>query len=86
MSDLFQPVHEDFRRSFREFVENELLPNADAWEEAEDFPYEYFKKMGDLGFLGMRFPEEFGETMTSWPRPSCTRRSRVAIRAAWRRP
>ncbi len=60
MSDLFQPVHEDFRKSLREFIENELLPHADEWEEAEDFPYEYFKKMGDLGFLGMQYPEEFG--------------------------
>jgi acyl-CoA dehydrogenase len=60
MSDLFQPVHEDFRKSLREFIEKELTPNADAWEEAEDFPYEYFAKMGELGFLGMQYPEEFG--------------------------
>ncbi len=60
MSIEFQPIHDDLRKSYREFVENELLPHADEWEEAEDFPYEYFKKMGDLGYLGMQFPEEYG--------------------------
>ena len=60
MSELFQTVHEDFRNALREFIEKELAPHADEWEEAEDFPYEYFKKMGDLGFLGMQYPEEFG--------------------------
>ncbi len=60
MGGLFQPVHEDFRRSLREFIEKELTPHADEWEEAEDFPYEYFQKMGGLGFLGMQYPEEYG--------------------------
>jgi len=60
MGELFQPVHEDFRKSLREFIEKELAPHADEWEEAEDFPYEYFRKMGDLGFLGMQYPEEYG--------------------------
>ena len=60
MSIEFQPIHDDLRKSYREFVENELLPHADEWEEAEDFPYEYFKKMGDLGYLGMQYPEDCG--------------------------
>ncbi len=60
MGELFQPVHEDFRKSLREFIENELYPHADEWEEAEDFPYEVFRKMGGLGFLGMQYPEEYG--------------------------
>ncbi len=58
--DIFQPVHEDFRKSIREFIENELFPHADEWEEAEEFPREVFKRMGDLGFLGMSYPEEYG--------------------------
>jgi acyl-CoA dehydrogenase len=60
MGELFQPVHEDFRKTLREFIENELAPHADEWEEAEDFPYEYFRRMGELGFLGMQYPEEYG--------------------------
>ena len=58
--DIFQPVHEDFRKTVREFIENELAPHADEWEEAEEFPREVFKRMGDLGFLGMSYPEEYG--------------------------
>ncbi len=58
--DIFQPVHEDFRKTVREFVENELAPHADEWEEAEEFPREVFLRMGELGFLGMSYPEEYG--------------------------
>jgi len=58
--DIFQPVHEDFRKSVKEFFENEVAPHADEWEEAEEFPRELFKRMGDLGFLGMSYPEEYG--------------------------
>ena len=58
--DIFQPVHEDFRKTVREFIENELFPHADEWEEAEEFPRELYKRMGDLGFLGMSYPEEYG--------------------------
>ena len=58
--DIFQPVHEDFRKSLREYVENELAPHADEWEEAEEFPREVYSNMGELGFLGMSYPEEYG--------------------------
>ncbi len=60
MSDLFQPVHEDFRKTLREYIEKELAPHADEWEEAEEFPLEKFREMGQLGFLGMQYPEEYG--------------------------
>ncbi len=60
MSSIYQPVHEDFRKSLREYIERELAPHADAWEEAEEFPREVFERMGDLGFLGMQYPEEYG--------------------------
>ncbi len=58
--DIFQPIHEDFRRNFRQFVEKELAPHADEWEEAEETPRSAFKKMGELGFLGMAYPEAYG--------------------------
>jgi acyl-CoA dehydrogenase len=58
--DIFQPVHEDFRKNLRQFVENELAPHADEWEEAEEFPREVYSHMGELGFLGMSYPEEYG--------------------------
>lgn len=58
--DIFQPVHDDFRRSLRQFVENELAPHVEEWEEAEEFPLWVFTRMGELGFLGMSYPEEYG--------------------------
>jgi citronellyl-CoA dehydrogenase len=57
----FTPEHAAFRQSLRRFVEREINPHVDAWEEARTFPaHEVFKKMGDLGFLGVSYPEEYG--------------------------
>ena len=59
-NDLFRPEHEVWRQTIREFIENELAPNAEEWEEAREVPREIFKRMGELGYLGMRYPEEYG--------------------------
>lgn len=57
----FTEEHEMFRRSVRSFVEKEINPFVDAWEEAGIAPlHEIFKKMGDLGFLGLHYPAEYG--------------------------
>ena len=58
--DLFTPEHEVFRESIRNFIDNELSPHAEEWEEAGEVPREVFLKMGKLGYLGMRYPEEYG--------------------------
>jgi acyl-CoA dehydrogenase len=58
--DIFQPVHDDFRKNIRQFIENELAPHADEWEEAEETPRSVFRTMGELGFLGMAYPEAYG--------------------------
>ncbi len=53
--------HKQFRRVFREFVEQEINPHCDAWEEAGMMPlHEIFKKMGELGFLGLEYDPEYG--------------------------
>jgi citronellyl-CoA dehydrogenase len=53
--------HEALGKSVRQFIEAEINPYADAWEEAEMFPaHEVFKKMGALGFLGITKPEAYG--------------------------
>jgi citronellyl-CoA dehydrogenase len=53
--------HEMFRQTVRRFVEQEINPHVDEWEEAGEFPaHALFKKMGDLGFLGLTYPEEYG--------------------------
>ena len=56
----FTDEHNIFRSQFRSFVEKELAPYADEWEKAHWFPNDVFKKMGELGFLGLRYPEEVG--------------------------
>lgn len=57
----FTPEHEMFRKSVRNFVEKELVPHIDEWEAAEIAPlHDIFKKMGNLGFLGLNYPEEYG--------------------------
>ncbi|MEO1289280.1 MAG: acyl-CoA dehydrogenase family protein [Chloroflexota bacterium] len=57
----FTEEHTMFRKSVRKFVENELTPYADQWEEAEIAPlHDIFKKMGDLGFLGLNYAEAYG--------------------------
>ncbi len=57
----FTQEHEMFRQTVRRFVEEEINPHVDEWEEAGIFPaHELFKKMGDLGMLGLTYPEEYG--------------------------
>lgn len=56
----FTEEHEMFRKTVRDYVEKELTPHADEWDEAEEFPREVFTRMGELGLLGIRYPEEYG--------------------------
>jgi len=57
------------RDQIRRFVEKEVVPNGEAWEEAGKVPRDVFTKMGQLGILGMRYPEAYGgsglDTMAS---------------------
>jgi acyl-CoA dehydrogenase len=55
---LFGPEHDALRASARAFVERELVPHVEDWERAEDFPRETFRKVGDAGFLGLKFGPE----------------------------
>lgn len=57
----FTPEHEDLRRTVAKFVETEINPHADEWEKAEQFPsHEVFKKLGDLGLLGIKYDPAYG--------------------------
>ena len=56
----FEAEHEELRASIRRFVERELRPHADEWEQAKWFPTELFPRMGELGFLGLKYPESYG--------------------------
>jgi alkylation response protein AidB-like acyl-CoA dehydrogenase len=56
----FSEEHRIFRRSVRRFVDEEIIPYVNEWEEAGIFPKELYKKMGARGFLGIRYPQEYG--------------------------
>ncbi|MGD9913168.1 MAG: acyl-CoA dehydrogenase family protein [Rhizobiaceae bacterium] len=57
----FTPEHDSLRRTVARFVAEELNPNIDAWEKAEEFPsHEVFAKLGDLGLLGIKYDPAYG--------------------------
>ena len=60
--EYFGRAHEMVRRSVKEFVDKEILPYIDDWEEANEFPRELYKKAADIGILGIGYPEEYGGT------------------------
>jgi alkylation response protein AidB-like acyl-CoA dehydrogenase len=56
---IFTDEHEQLRESIRNFATKELAPHAEEWEETT-FPNWVFTRMGELGFLGLDKPEEYG--------------------------
>jgi len=58
--EYFDPSHQLVRDSVRRFVEREILPDIDEWEEAESFPRELYLKAGAAGILGIGYPEPLG--------------------------
>lgn len=48
------------RELTRTFAENEIRPVVMQYDESQDFPFDIFRKMGELGFLGIIFPEKYG--------------------------
>lgn len=56
----FTEEHGELRESIRRFVANELRPHAAEWEDARWFPNEVFAKLAGVGFLGLKYPEEYG--------------------------
>jgi alkylation response protein AidB-like acyl-CoA dehydrogenase len=51
---------EQLRRSVREFAEGEVRPHVMEWDEASHFPLEIMPKLGEMGLLGVIFPEQYG--------------------------
>jgi acyl-CoA dehydrogenase len=56
------PEHLQVQEAIRAFVEGEIQPNADAWDEAGTFPRELYRKAGEVGLLGLGWPAEYGGT------------------------
>jgi acyl-CoA dehydrogenase len=56
----FTAEHEMLRRSLRAFVDKEVVPQVDAWEAAGQIPRAFWRRLGQLGFLGLDVPTEYG--------------------------
>ncbi|MEA2363639.1 MAG: acyl-CoA dehydrogenase [Thermoleophilaceae bacterium] len=56
----FTDEHEHLRETIRRFVAAELRPHVGEWEDAEWFPNEVFTRMAELGYLGLKYPEQYG--------------------------
>ena len=54
------PEQRDFVATVREFVDQEIRPHAERWDEAAELPMEAVKQMASLGLFGLPFPEEYG--------------------------
>jgi alkylation response protein AidB-like acyl-CoA dehydrogenase len=63
---IFTDEHEQLRESIRAFVVKELRPHSAEWEKST-FPDWVFSRMGELGFLGLSFPEEYGGQGGDYP-------------------
>jgi len=56
----FNEEHRMLRDQIRRFVEQRVMPLAEQWEETGKVPRDILQEMGELGFLGIRYPSEFG--------------------------
>ncbi len=57
---VFTEEHQAVRKTIRKFVETEIAPHVEEWERQEYFPDWIFRRMGELGFLSLRYPEKYG--------------------------
>jgi len=56
----FTAEQEEFRKAVARFVDAEVAPAAEAIDERGEFPAKLFKRLGELGYLGLRYPEKYG--------------------------
>jgi len=57
---IFNEQHDMFRATVRAFVEKEVMPHVEEWEVAGRMPKAVFRRMGELGFLGLEYDEKYG--------------------------
>ena len=58
--EYFGETHNMIRNTVRKFVEREIAPFVEKWEEKGEFPVELYKKAGEAGILGICYPEQYG--------------------------
>jgi len=57
---IFTEDHEDFRQTFRAFLESEVVPHYEEWYQAGIVPHDFYTKLGELGVWSIEVPEEYG--------------------------
>ncbi|MBO2462620.1 acyl-CoA dehydrogenase family protein [Actinomadura violacea] len=57
---LFNEDHEAFRETIRDFIQAEVAPVYEEWEQAGHPPRDFYNKLGELGVFGIQVPEEYG--------------------------
>lgn len=57
---MFTEDHNHFRQSLRDFLDREVMPNIDKWEEDQQIPKDLWPKFGEMGYLGLNYPEKYG--------------------------
>src|SRR5207244_6703991 len=56
----FADEHAELRETIARWVRAEIVPHVDDWERAREFPRELYRRAGELGFLGLKYPTELG--------------------------
>src|SRR5207245_3338029 len=59
-SDLLREEHHQVRETVRAFADEVVAPRARDLDEKEEFPADIVKRMGELGFMGLPYPEQYG--------------------------
>ena len=59
-SQYYNEDHEAWRYALRQFIDREIAPYVDEWEEAGTFPRELYKKAAEIGLSKLGYPEQYG--------------------------
>ncbi len=57
---MFTEEHKLFRQGLRDFLDREVMPNIDQWEEEQRMPKDLWPKFGEMGYFGLNYPEKYG--------------------------
>src|SRR2546425_7458727 len=60
-------IQEITRKTVRDFAEQEVIPQSRAFDESQEFPHAWAKKMGELGLFGVFVPEKYGGSGPRYP-------------------
>ena len=91
---IFTTEHDEFRAMLRDFIAREVVPQREKWDELGRPERDFFRRLGELGILGIEVPEEYGgagESSFKYPGDRASRRSPRAgvsfgsygVHAAW---